>query len=96
MPQPEAQSAITICSRDGSASLRECVVTSEADLDWRLTVKFESKAHAHGVFSALTTHASAALAANRLKDGVVAQHDAEWLRIYAPSDDALGRVPVPG
>ncbi len=67
------------------------VVTSSNDLDWRLTVKFESKAHAHGVFSALMIHASATLAANRLKDGFVAQHDAEWLRIYAASDDALRR-----
>jgi hypothetical protein len=69
----------------------EHVVASEGDLDWRLTVKFESKAHAHGVFSALKTHASAALAANRLKDGVVAQHDGEWLRICGASDDALRR-----
>jgi hypothetical protein len=66
-------------------------VTSDSDLDWRLTVEFESEGHAHGVFSALKTHASAALAANRLKDGVVAQHDAEWLRVYAPSYDALRR-----
>lgn len=67
------------------------MVTSSNDLDWRLTVKFESKTHAHGVFSALMTHASATLAANRPKDGFVAQHDAEWLRIYAPSADALRR-----
>jgi hypothetical protein len=66
-------------------------VTSGNDLDWRLTVKFESNAHAHGVFSALMTHASATLAANRLKDGFVVQHDAEWLRIYAASADALCR-----
>jgi hypothetical protein len=67
------------------------VVTSSNDLDWRLTVKFESKTRAHGVFSALMTHASATLVANRLKDGFVAQHDAEWLRIYAASADALRR-----
>ena len=66
-------------------------MTSGGDLDWRLSVKFESRAHAHGVFSGLRTHASAALAADRLKDGVVAQHDAEWLRIYAASYDALRR-----
>ena len=66
--------------------------TSNSDLDWRLTVEFESKAHAHGVFSALKTHASAALAANRLKDGVIAQHDAEWLQIYTDSYDALRRA----
>lgn len=66
-------------------------MTSASDLDWRLTVEFESKAHAHGVFSALKTHASAALAASRLKEGVVVQHDAEWLRIYADSYDALRR-----
>jgi hypothetical protein len=67
------------------------LVTSSNDLDWRLTVKFESKTRAHGVFSALMTHAAATLAANRLKDGFVAQHDAEWLRIYAASADALRR-----
>jgi hypothetical protein len=66
-------------------------VNSPNDLDWRLTVKFESKTRAHGVFSALMTHASATLAADRLKDGFVAQHDAEWLRIYAASADALRR-----
>ena len=66
-------------------------MTSDSDLDWRLTVEFESERHAHGVFSALKTHAAAALAANRLKDGFVAEHDAEWLRIYAASYDALRR-----
>jgi hypothetical protein len=66
-------------------------VTSASDLDWRLTVKFESRAHAHSVFTAMKTHVSAALAASRLKEGVVVQHDAEWLRIYADSDDALRR-----
>jgi hypothetical protein len=65
------------------------VVALGGDLDWRLIVEFESKTHAHGVFSALRTHASAALAANRLKDGVVAEHEAQWLRIYASSYDAL-------
>lgn len=40
----------------------------------------------------MKTHASAALAANRLKDGVMAEHDAEWLRIYAGSYDALRRA----
>jgi len=67
-------------------------VTSANDLDWRLTVEFESKAHAHGVFSALKTHASAALAASRLKEGLVVQHDAEWLRIYGDSYEALRRA----
>jgi hypothetical protein len=66
-------------------------VTSHDDLDWRLTVKFESGAHAHRIFSALKTHGSAALAASRVKDGVVAEHDEDWLRIYAASGDALRR-----
>jgi hypothetical protein len=66
-------------------------MTSHDDLDWRLTVKFESGAHAHRVFSGLKTHGAAALAGSQLKDGVVAQHDGEWLRIYAASFDALGR-----
>jgi hypothetical protein len=66
-------------------------VTSHDDLDWRLTVRFESREHAHGIFSALKTHGSAALAASRLRDGVVAEHDEDWLRIYAASLDALRR-----
>jgi hypothetical protein len=66
-------------------------VTSHDNLDWRLTVEFESKTHAHGVFAAVTTHGSAVLAANRLKDGVIAQHDGVWLRVYAASFDALSR-----
>jgi hypothetical protein len=67
-------------------------MSSDHDLCWRLTVKFESKPHAHGIFSALKTHASAALATSRLKDGVIAQHDGQWLRIYADSYDALRRA----
>jgi hypothetical protein len=66
-------------------------VASDSQLDWRLTVRFESNAHAHGVFAALRTRASAALAAKRLKDGVVVHHEAEWLRIDADSYDALRR-----
>jgi hypothetical protein len=66
-------------------------LTSSGDRDWRLTVKFESERHAHSIFSALKTHAAAALAADRLKEGVVAQHEEEWLRIYAGSYDTLRR-----
>jgi hypothetical protein len=66
-------------------------VASDSQLGWRLTVRFESSAHAHGVFAALKTHASAALVAKRLKDGVVVHHEAEWLRIDASSYDALRR-----
>jgi hypothetical protein len=73
-------------------ALQEGMVVSGSDLDWRLTVEFESKAHAHGVFSALKTHASATLAANQLKDGAIVQHDGEWLRVYADSQDALRRA----
>jgi hypothetical protein len=69
-------------------------VTTTKDLDWRLTIEFESKAHARGVFSAVKTHASSALAASRLKEGVVVQHDAEWLRIYGDSFEALRRGQV--
>ncbi len=66
-------------------------MTLSGDLDWRLTVKFESEAHAHRVFSALKTHAAAALAADRLREGIVARHEAEWMRIYGGSYDALRR-----
>ncbi len=65
---------------------------SQDDLAWRLTVKFESRRHAHSIFSALKTHGSAALAASRLKDGVVVEHDEEWLRITAASAGALSRA----
>ena len=65
---------------------------SHDDLDWRLTVKFESRQHAHSIFSALKTHGSAALAASRLEDGVVVEHDEQWLRITAASGDALSRA----
>lgn len=65
---------------------------SPADDDWRLTVRFESDAHALHVFSGLREHAAAALAAGRLKEGVVAEHDGEWLRIYASSEDGLRRA----
>jgi hypothetical protein len=67
-------------------------VTAGEDQNWRLTVKFESEGHAHGVFSALKTHAAAALAADKMKDGLVAQRDGEWLRVYAGSDEALRRA----
>jgi hypothetical protein len=65
---------------------------SPADDDWRLTVRFESDAHAHHVFSGLREHAAAALAADRLKEGVVAEHDGEWLRVYASSEEGLRRA----
>jgi hypothetical protein len=67
---------------------------SPADDDWRLTVRFESDAHAHHVFSGLREHAAAALAADRLKEGVVAEHDGEWLRVYASSEEELSRAQV--
>ena len=66
-------------------------MSSHTDLDWRLTVRFESSGHAHRLFTAVKTHAAAALAADRLTGGLVAEHDEEWLRIYAPSRDALQR-----
>ena len=65
---------------------------SPADDDWRLTVRFESDAHAHQIFSGLREHAAAALAADRLKEGVVAEHDGEWLRVYASSEEGLRRA----
>jgi hypothetical protein len=65
---------------------------SPADDDWRLTVRFESAAHAHHVFSGLREHAAAALAADRLKEGVVAEHDGEWLRVYTSSQEGLRRA----
>lgn len=66
-------------------------MTSSGDLNWRLTVRFESHTHAHRIFSALKTHAAAALAAKGVEDGIVAQHEGEWLRLYALSEDALHR-----
>jgi hypothetical protein len=60
--------------------------------DWRLTVRFESRGHAHHIFSRLREHAAAALSADRLKDGVVAEHDGEWLRVYASSEEGLRRA----
>ena len=60
--------------------------------DWRLTVRFESDRHAHHVFSGLREHAAAALAADRLSDDVVAEHDGEWLRVYASSEEGLRRA----
>jgi hypothetical protein len=67
-------------------------VSPSGEHDWRLTVRFESEGHAHGFFSALKTHAAVALAADELNHGVVAEHDGEWLRIYAGSDEALHRA----
>lgn len=66
-------------------------MTANGDHDWRLTVRFESDDHARSMFSALKTHAAAALAADKLKDGVVAEREGEWLRIYGGSYDALRR-----
>lgn len=65
---------------------------SRQDDDWRLTVRFESEAHAHHVFSGLREHAAATLAADRLKEGVVAEHDGEWLRVCASSEEGLRRA----
>lgn len=64
-------------------------MVSHTDLDYRLTVRFEARAHAHQIFSALKTHAAAALAADRLTGGLVAEHDEEWVRIYVRSVDEL-------
>ena len=67
-------------------------MTSRNDRDWRLTVKFETPDHAHGVFSRLKRHASAALADSRLKKNVlVSEYDGDWLRLYGDSFDALCR-----
>jgi hypothetical protein len=60
-------------------------------MDWRLTVRFESEAHAHGIFSSLRTHAAATVVAQRAKEGLVAERDAEWLRLYGATYDALRR-----
>jgi hypothetical protein len=64
---------------------------THSDLDYRLTVRFESGEHAHRLFSTLKTHSAAALATSRLDEGLVAEHDGEWLRIYAPTPDVLTR-----
>jgi hypothetical protein len=62
------------------------------DDDWRLTVRFASDGEAHGIFSRLRPHAAAAFAAGRLKEGVVAERDGQWLRVYAASYDGLRRA----
>jgi hypothetical protein len=41
----------------------------ELEHDWRLTVRFERPEHAHSIFSSLKTHESAALVADRAKEG---------------------------
>jgi hypothetical protein len=70
------------------------VVIAYSDHHWRLTVRFESSDHTHRVLGAMKTHAAAALAADRLKEGVAAERDEEWLRIYAGSVGALRRAQV--
>jgi hypothetical protein len=67
-------------------------MTASGDLDWRLTVEFESPAHAHGIFSALMVHAAAVQTADKAKEGVVAERDGCWLRMYGTSYDALRRA----
>jgi hypothetical protein len=62
------------------------------DGDWRLTVKFEQEQHARRLFSALKTHGAAALAADKLRHGLVAQREGAWLRVYANSADGLRRA----
>ena len=80
------------CGRDQcTGRLPWGAVTLSSNLDWRLTVRFESEGHTHRIFSALKTHAAAAHAADRLKGGLVVEHEGEWLRIYGGSDDALRR-----
>ncbi len=54
-------------------------------------MRFESSGHAHRLFSALKARGAAALTASRLGDGLIAEHEEEWLRIYARSLDALQR-----
>jgi hypothetical protein len=51
-------------------------VTTTADQAWRLTVRFESEHHGASVLARLKTNAAAALAADELKDGLVAEHEA--------------------
>lgn len=64
-------------------------MSAQSDDDWRLTVRFASDAHAAHLFSILRTHAASALAATKLDDTVIAEHDGEWLRVYAKSNDGL-------
>jgi hypothetical protein len=66
-------------------------VISSGDRDWRLTVRFESERHADSAFSALKTHAAAALVVDKLTDAVVTEREGEWVRVYAGSYDALRR-----
>jgi hypothetical protein len=67
-------------------------MTTGGDLDWRLTVEFESPENAHGIFSALMTRTAAVLAADKAKEGIIVQHDTCWLRMYGASYDALRRA----
>ncbi len=67
-------------------------MASVTDDDWRLSVRFKSPRDAHRLFSSLHTHGAAALAADRLKDGVMAEHEGEWLRVYAASAAGLARA----
>ena len=67
-------------------------MTAIGELDWRLTVEFESAEHAHGMFSALMTHTAAVLAADRAKHGLVVQREGRWLRMYGAGCDALRRA----
>jgi hypothetical protein len=67
-------------------------MTATSGLDWRLTVEFESREQAHGIFRALRTHTAAVLAADKAKEGIVAQRDGQWLRMYGAGYDALRRA----
>ncbi len=67
-------------------------MASVSDEDWRLSVRFASSGDAHRLLSSLRVHAAAALAADRLKEGVMAEHEGEWLRVYADSRAGLERA----
>lgn len=65
---------------------------SAADEDWRLSVRFQNPGDAHRMFASLHTHAAAARAAQRLNEGLMAEHEGEWLRVYCASPEGLRRA----
>jgi hypothetical protein len=67
------------------------VAATERD-DWRLTVEFETEAHASWLFARFREHAAAALAEDRLKHGLAVLRDGAELRVYAASYEALRRA----
>jgi hypothetical protein len=67
-------------------------MSAHAHDDWRLTVRFLSEGHARAIFASLRRCVAAARASDRLDEGVAAERDHDWLRVYAASYSALRRA----